>query len=380
MPIVIAAACVLVGTVIYLVIRNGRGDGDAIPVSGTIEATTVDVSFMLPGIVRERLVDEGDAVRAGQAVAVLEDAELLQQVALSQADVRAAEAALAELKAGSRPEEIARAEAASRQAGAVLDELLAGSRPEEVAVAKAAVDSAESRAVFVQANHQRKAGLRDAGVISAQEMEASESELIAARSALSEATERLKLLRAGPRAQDIEQARAAAAQADAALALVRAGPREEQIEQAAARAAQARAALALAETRLGYARVASPVAGVVLSKNVEPGEYVSPGTPVVTIGDLGNVWLRAYVDETDLGRLRLGALVRVRTDTYPGKRYEGRLCFIASEAEFTPKNVQTLKERVKLVYRVKIGIPNPQFELKPGMPADAWIPAESKAP
>ena len=112
---------------------------------------------------------------------------------------------------------------------------------------------------------------------------------------------------------------------------------------------------------------------MILSKNVEPKEYVAPGTAVVTMADLGQVWLRAYVEETDLGRVKVGQKAFVTTDSFPGKRYEGRVAFIASEAEFTPKTVQTRKERVKLVYRIKIDIPNPAMELKPGMPADAEI-------
>jgi HlyD family secretion protein len=130
----------------------------------------------------------------------------------------------------------------------------------------------------------------------------------------------------------------------------------------------------LAKTQLSYATVVAPLSGVVLSKNIEPGEYVAPGTPVVTVGDLVNVWLRGYIDENQHGKVKPKQRAWVTTDSYPGKRYEGRLGFIASEAEFTPKNVQTQKERVKLVYRIKIDIVNdPKMELKPGMPADAII-------
>jgi HlyD family secretion protein len=111
----------------------------------------------------------------------------------------------------------------------------------------------------------------------------------------------------------------------------------------------------------------------VLSENIEPGEYVSPGTPVVTVGRLDNVWVRAYINEPDLGRVKIGQPVRVMADSYPGKTYQGHISFISSAAEFTPKNVQTAQERVKLVYRIKIDIANPNFELKPGMPADADI-------
>jgi len=151
------------------------------------------------------------------------------------------------------------------------------------------------------------------------------------------------------------------------------GPRKETIEHARARLQQAQEALALAETRLGCATLASPLTGIVLSENVEPGEFVSPGTPVITVGDLQNVSLRAYINETDLGRVKVGQMVRVTTDAYRGRVYEGQISFIASQAEFTPKNVQTERERVKLVYRVKIEIKNPNMELKPGMPADAEI-------
>jgi HlyD family secretion protein len=110
-----------------------------------------------------------------------------------------------------------------------------------------------------------------------------------------------------------------------------------------------------------------------MAKNIEPGEQVAAGTPVVTVGELDSVWVRAYINETDLGRVKVGQKARVTTDTWPGKAYDGIVTFISSEAEFTPKNVQTQKERVKLVYRVKITIPNPNMELKPGMPADAEI-------
>jgi HlyD family secretion protein len=187
------------------------------------------------------------------------------------------------------------------------------------------------------------------------------------------AEEQLKLVEEGPRQEQIAQARAALAQARERFVLVKKGPRRETIDQGRARLDQAKQALALAETRLGYATVGSPLSGVVLSKNVEPGEYVAAGTPIVTVGDLQNVWVRAYINETDLGRVKVGQRVHVSTDTYPGKRYEGRVSFIASQAEFTPKNVQTEKERVKLVYRVKIDIRNPNMELKPGMPADGEI-------
>jgi len=155
--------------------------------------------------------------------------------------------------------------------------------------------------------------------------------------------------------------------------MLRKGYRTEQVEQARAQLKVAEEALAQARINLGYTLLTAPMDGMVLSENVEPGEYVAAGTPVVTIGRLDPLWLRAYIAESDLGRVKLGQAARVTTDTYPGREYPGTVTFIAQDAEFTPKNVQTEQERVKLVYRIKITLPNPDHELKPGMPADAVI-------
>jgi HlyD family secretion protein len=136
---------------------------------------------------------------------------------------------------------------------------------------------------------------------------------------------------------------------------------------------QARAALRTAEVRLKDTVADSPVSGIVLSKNVEQGETVAAGVAVYSLGDLDNPWVKVYVNETKLGLVKLGQKARIFTDTYPGKAYEGKVTYIASEAEFTPKNVQTKEERVKLVFGVKVSVTNVNNELKPGMPADVKI-------
>jgi HlyD family secretion protein len=290
-------------------------------VSGNIEITDVEVSFRIPGWVEARPVSEGETVNAGQLIAQLESTELSQEVALRKAEAQAYAAELAALEAGSRPQEIAVSRAAVRHAQAELDRLAA--------------------------EYKRQQDLLARNVASQQTFQKAKAEYEVAKSQVEEALERLKLAEEGPR--------------------------QEEITRAHARLDQAKQSLAIARTRLGYATLSSPISGTVLSENVEAGEYVVPGVPVVTVGDLVNTWLRAYVNETDLGRVKLGQRVCVSTDTYPGKAYPGELSFIASAAEFTPKNVQTAEERVKLVYRVKINIPNPDLELKPGMPADADI-------
>jgi len=375
---VLLPAVLLVAVLAYLILGRSN-DGRVIRVSGNIEVTDAEVSFKILGRVEARLVDEGEMVRAGQTIARLDSAELAQEVAARRAEMQAVQAALAELEAGSRPEEIAQAEASAQQAKARLDEMLAGSRPEELSAAEAVLRRAKAEAERARLDAERYEGLYKKEIVSAQQYDLARTAFETALARQREAEEQYKLVKEGPRKEQIEQARAAWLQAQERFVLVKKGPRQETIEQARARLQQAKEGLAVAETRLGYATLTSPLAGVVLSKNVEPGEFVAAGTPIVTVGDLENVWLRAYINETDLGRVKVGQRVRVATDTYPDKRYEGRVSFIASQAEFTPKSVQTEKERVKLVYRIKVDIRNPNMELKPGMPADAEILMEEKS-
>lgn len=363
-----------IGVLGYQKFRNVlHNDANAIRVSGNIEVTDAELSFKIPGRVVERLVTEGEMVEKDQLVARLDDSDLLQDVAARQADVRKAEASLAELLAGSRPQEIKQAFAAMEKANAFLGQLLAGSRPQEIAAAEAGVENTRSDAENLEVEYSRQEKLVKDGVSSQEQYDKARTSLAMAKARLKDAEEKLKLVREGPRKEEIEQARQNLQEASEHYALVKEGPRKETIAQARAQLEQAKASLKLVETQLSYTTLTSPLSGVVLSKNIEPGEYVAPGTPVVTAADLQDIWLRAYINETDLGRVKLGQKARVTTDTYPGRIYDGKISFIASQAEFTPKNVQTEKERVKLVYRVKITLSNAKMELKPGMPADAEI-------
>jgi HlyD family secretion protein len=346
---------------------------EEIRVSGNIETTEAQVAFKIAGRVEKRLFDEWQMVKQNEVVATLDTADLRCNVDLRRAEVQTAQAALAALLAGSRPQEIESAKAAMDRAAHALADLEAGSRPQEIVVAEAAVSAAAAEMVRLQADYRRATSLFQRKTISAQEYDATRAAFDVATERHRQAVEQLKLVQEGPRIEQIKQARAALEQAKWQHELVRIGPRQEDKDQGQTRLDQARAALKLAETQLSYATVFAPLTGVVLSKNIEPGEYVAPGTAVVTVGDLVNVWLRGYIQEGDLGRVKVGQRAWVTTDTYPGKKYEGRISFISSAAEFTPKNVQTPKERVKLVYRIKIDITNPKMELKPGMPADAVI-------
>lgn len=372
--LVIAILLLAGGASAYWYQNHRRVDATGqVRVSGNIETTEAQVAFKIPGRVEKRYVDEGELVTRGKRIAELDTADLKCNVELRRAEVAAAQAAYDELQAGSRPQEKDAAKAAMDQAGHTLADLEAGSRPQEIVVAEAAVTAALAEVNRLQADYRRASSLYQTKSISAQDFDATRAAYDVAVERHRQAVEQLKLVREGPRKEQIEAARSTLLRAKAENELVQIGPREEQKRQATARLEQANAALKLAETQLGYALVDSPLTGVVLSKNIEPGEYVAPGTAVVTVGDLVNVWLRGYIQESDLGRVKVGQRATVTTDTYPDKEYQGRVSFIASEAEFTPKNVQTPKERVKLMYRIKIDITNPKMELKPGMPADAVI-------
>ena len=169
------------------------------------------------------------------------------------------------------------------------------------------------------------------------------------------------------------EAQAQVERAQAALTLIKAGPRRELIDQAQARLNIAKEGLALAKAQLEDTVVKAPFDGIVLSKAVEPGAFLNPGAPVLTLGRLDLVFLRAFIEASDLGKIKLGQEATVGIDSFPDKRYAGRVSFISQSAEFTPKTVQTNSERIKLMYRIKIDLKNPDYELKAGMPADAFI-------
>jgi len=352
---------------------NAPTESSTIRISGNIEVTTVQLSFKVPGWIEARTVSEGERVQSGDMVARVDHRELEHEVAMRQSEAAVLTARVAELEAGSRPEERERARAATEMAEARLNELLAGSRSQEVRGAYAAVQRAEAEQRRAAADYDRLQRLYEQNVISTRDRDTTLAAYRSTQAGLTEAQERLRLVEEGPRQEQIAQAQAALAEAQAYYEQVTSGPRTETIDQARAEKARAEEALRLSETRLSYAAITAPLSGMVLSEHVEVGEYVSPGAPIVTVADLETVWLRGYINQTDLGRVQWGQKVRVTTDSYPDKVYEGIVSFISSEAEFTPKSVQTDRERVKLVYRIKVDIANPDFELKPGMPADGVI-------
>lgn len=387
LPLIILPVVILAGLLTFFIVFKERKDPGTIVVSGNIEATDVELAFKIAGRVEECFVSEGDTVTKGALLARLENMDQKIAVALAKTNLDRAESVFAELKAGSRPEEIRLSEARVTQARQALLELTRGSRAQEIEAAASDLNTALSaeksaKAQLDQAkeDYDRFASLLKEQTVSQRDFDLQKTRYEVAKNTADEAAARvnaarqvLSLKKEGPRTEQIERAKAALAQAEAEYELTKIGPRQEKIDQAGAMVGEAKEKLNQASQQLSYTELTAPMDGVVLSRSADPGEFLNPSTPVVTLGDLARPWLRAYISETDLGRLKLKDRAKVSTDSFPGKVYEGVVSFISSQAEFTPKSVQTFEERVKLMFRIKIELSSPNQELRPGMPADARI-------
>lgn len=289
--------------------------------SGNIEAHESLVSFKVPGRIVELPVDEGKTMKKGDLLSRLDNDDYRQQVEVDEATMRVRDSQLALGVAGSRSQEIE----AARQS--VLD-------------AQADLDQKKKDFARYQALYEKDE-------ISGQIRDQAATAVTRAQATLDRARQVYNQL--------VE------------------GTRKEELDVDRSNVRQAHQNLEMSRIRLSYTVLRAPFNGIVLVRQAELGEVVSPGAPVVTLADLDHIWLRVYLPETDLGKVHWGQGVDVRTDTYPGKVYRGHISLISSEAEFTPKSVQTEQERVTLVYRIKVDVENPNHELKPGMPADAYI-------
>lgn len=362
----------------------GEADAGLIRLSGNIELTEVDIAFKTAGKLMELNANEGDAVTKGQALARLDTAEFERGLERESATVDGARSALAQLETGIKYQqeaiagEIALRQADLRQAEARLKELQTGSRPQEIEHARAAVAEAQAQHTQASADWTRAQRLISNDDITRQQFDQFKTRYDAASAALKRAAEALKLVQEGPRTEQIEQAKAASERARAALRVAEAGRidiqrRRQELTMRKAEIERATAQKGVLSAQMSDRQVESPVDGIVLSKSAEAGEVLAGGAALLTIGDIDRPWVRGYINETDLGRVKLGMAAEVTTDSYPGKLYKGKVTFINSEAEFTPKQIQTTEERVKLVYRVKIEVENPNRELKSNMPVDAVI-------
>jgi len=319
--IILVALAVIAGGYLYLRMATDQTADTTLRISGNIEAHESVVSFKVQGRITELAVQEGQYVKQGDLLARLDDDDFRQQVSVDEAMV------------GTRDAELQLA--------------IAGSRIQEIQAAKQSLLDARADLELKQAEFRRRRALLTEQGVSREDVDNASTQLKRAQATY----ERIK--------QTYDQ--------------IVEGTRKEEIAVRRANLAFAREALQMSRVKLSYTVLSAPVSGVVLVRQAELGEVVSAGTPVATIADVDHLWMRGYLNETDLGRVKWGQSATIHTDTYPDKAYQGRVSFISSQAEFTPKSVETHKERVTLVYRMKIDLDNPNHELKPGMPAEAVI-------
>jgi HlyD family secretion protein len=320
-PILLLLA--IVGAVVYFHPQWFRKPTatNILKLSGNIEAHESLVSFKVAGRIIDLPVDEGMAVKAGDLLARIDNDDYRQQVAVDTATVH--------------------------QRAQQLNLALAGSRPQDVETAKLSMLDAQADLDQKKKDYARYQALYAKDEIPGQTRDQAATNVTRAQAAYD-------------RAQQIYNEMVE-------------GTRKEELAVDRANVHQANQVVSMSHIRLAYTVLRAPFNGVVLVRQAELGEVVSPGTPIVTLADLEHLWVRVYVPETDLGKVKLGQSANVHTDSFPDKTYPGRVSFISTEAEFTPKSVETAKERVTLVYRVKVDLDNARHELKPGMPADVDI-------
>jgi HlyD family secretion protein len=318
----IVPAAAVVAVVLWLTVgRGGSTDGELMA-SGTVEAVEADLGFQIPGRIDGITVREGDAVSDGSELAHLDRSDLTAQRTAATAQLAVSRAGLTELQTGTRDEEIGQARAAERAARRRLTD------------ARRELD--RSRRLF------------EGGAISQQMLDNRQTALEIAEADHEQATERLRMLETGPRRERI----------DAQSATVR----------------LAEATIAQIDATIDNTKIVAPFDGIVTVRHREPGEIVGAGTPVLTVMNPAERWVRIYLRQDVVGRVSLGGTVTITADSYPEREYRGRVTYISSEAEFTPRNVQTTEERVKLVFEVWVNITeDPSFDLKPGLAADVRI-------
>lgn len=416
---IVIPVLILIGLVTWAgltILRRGGAREEGVAASGTIEATQVSAASKIPGRIQQVHATEGDEVRAGAPLVTMEGRELLAQIDQARAAVEAARARVVQARAALALQirqvdaQVAQARAAAdvarervSQAGETQT-LTAGQSAQGVRQAEAALAAAQDSSQAARSAVERtqrdlariEALLRE-GAVSAQQADAARAAFATAQAqyeasldmvAQAEATLRLareNQRQVAIRARDVRAARSQVRQAEATVALARAG--EEMIAQRRADVTAAEAAVTQAEAGLRVLLtqqqnlvITSPLTGVVLVEHARAGEVVAAGAPILTVAELGQVWIRLFIPLPRLGQITLGQRAEVTTDALPGRAFAGTVTEVSQQAEFTPRNVQTPEERVKLVFAVKVTLPNAERLLKPGMPADAVILTAGAAP
>lgn len=352
---------------------SGRAATDRLVLSGTIEADEIHVGSKVGGRIEAVLVKEGQEVKQGEPIIRFERYDLDARRADALAAVAQAEANFQKNLRGSRPEEIEAAKAQADAARMNYELARNGPRTQEIDAARAELAAAEADYEVAKVTAARTALLVKNGVQSQQEYDNAKSAYDRAAARREAARQRLDLLRAGTRPEEIARAERLFKQAAANRDLVERGARKEDIDAAKAQVERARAALQQIETQLAELEVKAPADAFVEVLQVRPGDLINPGSPVATLVELDRLWVRVYVPEPELGQLQLGKEVSVAVDTFHDESFQGRIEEIASRGEFTPRNVQTRDERAHQVFGVRVRLDNSARKLRAGMAADVTI-------
>jgi multidrug resistance efflux pump len=358
--IILAVAAVLTATALY---AGWFHRDTALQGSGTVEARNIRVGSKVGGRIDKVLVREGDSVQPGQVLITFDDQEL--QAALEQSRANAEKA-----QRGFRPEEIAEARAAAAQARADYEMKKNGYRQEDIAAAQAELDRAKADEVRTHLDFDRYEALAKKDLVSKQQRDTAEANWKVAVAQQQNLQHKLDEWQRGYRPEEIASAEARYQQTQATLEKFERGNRREDIE-------LAKAAYDYDQARYRERRVTAPSAAIVEVLDVRPGDLIAPNTPVATLLEKDQIYVRIYIPETEYGRLKLGQKAEVRVDSFPKTVFEGVLEQINQQAEFLPRNVQTREERVHQVFGAKIRINDPAGRVLAGMAADVKLKAEN---
>ncbi len=423
-PVVI----IVIGIAVFQFHKNGKVKENFY--SGVAEATTYDLAFEIPGKIEKYYVKEGQKVKQGDLLVKMDQDTLLAQLKQMQANLGAARANLANLKAGARPQEIQQARSQLENAVAEYTKLRNGPKPQEIRQARAAMMAAQqqydlysngyrkediesaynqmlgakSNMENAKKNYTRYSNLFKDEAIAAKDLDYQKNAYQMAKSTYESSLENYRKLKigfrpeekqtayqqyqaskaaydnlaTGTRFEDINKGEANVKYWKEQVDLLLAGPRPDEVKAAEKKVKEAEAAVDIIKVQLKNSKIYAPVDAVVISNNFEETEMVGSGVPVITVADLEHPWIYIFIPENQINRYKLGEKAKVSMDSSPNKKFDGVISRIYEKSEFTPKFIQTERERVTLVYRVKVAVDNPDLIIKPGIPADVEISTGGK--
>ena len=341
--------------------------------TGTVEARTVTVGSRTGGRIKRIAVQEGDHVTAGQVLLELEPGDLEAQRAIAQAQLAQMQAALDKLEKGARPEEIAEAKARAAQATAAFAETRHGSRIEEVAADQARLAQAQATVDKAQLDAERTHHLLAVQAITQEEADAADTTLKSAKAERDALQQVLTQAQAGAREEDKAQAAARAQEADAAAKLVIAGARVEDLRAGEAQVVAAKARIDQLDVEIAELVIHAPNAARVEALDLRPGDILSPNAPAATLLEDGQLYVRIYVPETEIGKIKVGDVVPISVDSFPGRTFKGKVEHLNEQGEYSPRNLQTADERADQVFGTRIGLLEGADQLRAGMAATIHV-------